>query len=182
MRTTAIIVALLLIVSMFTACGGGGPKAPKGVQQVYYPDWWRVQDDTEHVNTFGMATKVSQNMSYDAAYSDAMLQAAQYVEAYVKGMVKNYEEEAGVNDPQNLALTSKVVKVISEAKFSNALVNKQETITLENNRFQTFVRVAIPKDTINKNVVDNIRNEEALYNQFKASQSFKELEEELKNK
>ncbi len=179
MRTTAIIIALVLIVSLFTACGGGGPEAPKGVKKVYYPSWWDVQDSPDHVNAFGFATKVSESMSYQAAHSDAMLQAAQYVESYVKGMVKNYEEESGVTDPQVLALTSKVVKVVSEAKFSNALVTERETIVLEDGKFKTFVRVAIPKETINKNVVDNIRNEEALYNQFKASQAFKELEEEV---
>ncbi len=181
MRTIAKIAAIIMIVSLLAACGGGGPKEAKSVQKVYFPEWWRVQDSPEHVNTFGTAIKVSQTMSYDAAYSNAMNEAAQYVEAKVKGMVKNFEQESGVENPELLALSSKVVKVVSEAKFSNALVTKQETISLENGRFQTYVRVAIPQKTINKNLVDNIRNEEALYNEFKASQAFKELDAELGN-
>jgi len=112
----------------------------KGVKKLYYPDWWQKQDNAEYVQTYGMATKVSQNSSYDAAYANAMLQAAQYVETYVKGMVKNYEEEAGVNDPQVLALTSKVVKAVANAKCTNVMVTKQETIVNEENRYQTFVR------------------------------------------
>lgn len=171
-----IITLLVIAVFVFAACGkgnGGGPK------KVYYPDWWQEQNNAEYVQTYGMATKVSQNSSFDAAYANAMLAAAQYVETYVKGMVKNYEEEAGVNDPQVLALTSKVVKAVANAKFNNVMVTKQETIVTDNNRYQTFVRVSVPKEAVNKNLVNQIKNEEALYNQFKASQAFDELDSEV---
>jgi predicted small lipoprotein YifL len=177
MRAFKIIVLLLIVAFVITACGGKG--GPKGVKKLYYPDWWQKQDNAEYVQTYGMATKVSQNSSYDAAYANAMLQAAQYVETYVKGMVKNYEEEAGVNDPQVLALTSKVVKAVANAKFTNVMVTKQETIVNEDNRYQTFVRVSVPKEAVNKNLMNKIKNEEALYNQFKASQAFDELDKEI---
>ncbi|MBN2460548.1 MAG: hypothetical protein JXB60_02980 [Candidatus Cloacimonetes bacterium] len=165
-----------MVVLLLVACGKSGPG---GVKKLYYPEWWQEQNNPEYVNTYGMATKVSQTMSYDAAYANAMLQAAQYVEVYVKGMVKNYEEEAGVNDPQVLALTQKVVKAVADAKFENAMVTKQETIVSEDDRYQTFVRVSIPKEAVNKNMLNKIKNEEALYNQFKASQAFDELEKEV---
>ena len=171
MKKIKFLAFLMVVVLLLVACGKSGPG---GVKKVYYPDWWQEQKAQEYVNTYGMATKVSQTTSYDAAYANAMLQAAQYVEVYVKGMVKNYEEEAGVNDPQVLALTSKVVKAVSNAKFE-----KQETIVTEDNRYQTFVRVSIPREAVNKNMLNKIKNEEALYNQFKASQAFDELENEV---
>jgi hypothetical protein len=176
MKKVHFLVFIVVIVLVFSACGKSGPK---GMKKAYYPDWWQIQDNAEYVQTYGMATKVSQNTSFDAAHANAMLQAAQYVENYVQGMVKNYEEEAGVEDPQVLALTSKVVKEVSNAKFENALVSKQETLINEEGRFQTFVRVSIPKDAVNKNTLNKIKNEEALYNQFKASQAFDELEKEV---
>ena len=165
----------LLVIALFViaACGKGGGGGPK---KAYYPSWWQEQTSADYVQVYGMATKVSQTSSYDAAYSNAMLAAAQYVETYVQGMVKNYEEEAGVNDPQVLALTSKVVKAVANAKFSNVMVSKQETIVTDDNRYQTFVRVSVPKEAVNKNLINQIKNEEALYNQFKASQAFDELE------
>ncbi len=176
MKSLKLVVLIALLALLLFGCGGNGPK---GVKKLYYPDWWQVQDSDEYVHTFGMATKASQNISYDAAYANAMLQAAQYVEAYVKGMVKNFEQEAGVKNPQVLALTSKVVKVIADTKFTNAQVTKQETIITDDNRYKTFVRVSIPKDAINKKLANQIKNEEALYNEFKASQAFQELDKEL---
>jgi hypothetical protein len=178
MKKLTYIVLLLAILVILAGCGKSGHK---GMKRAYYPDWWQTQDNAEYVQTYGMATKVSQTTSYDAAHANAMLQAAQYVENYIKGMVKNYEEEAGVTDPQVLALTSKVVKEVSNAKFENALVTKQETIITEEGRYQTFIRVSVPKDAVNKNTLNKIKNEEALYNQFKASQAFDELEKEVEN-
>ncbi|MFC1887896.1 hypothetical protein ACFLYK_03705 [Candidatus Cloacimonadota bacterium] len=178
MKKITFFVLLLVVLTILSGCGKSGPK---GLKKAYYPDWWLIQDNAEYVQTYGMATKVSQTTSFDAAHANAMLQAAQYVENYVKGMVKNYEEEAGVTDPQVLALTSKVVKEVSNAKFENAMVTKQETIITEEGRYQTFVRVSIPKDAVNKNTLNKIKNEEALYNQFKASQAFDELEKEIGN-
>jgi len=102
MKVMKIVALMLVALFVITACGGGGE--PKGPKRVYYPDWWQEQTSPDYVQTYGMATKVSETTSYDAAYANAMLQAAQYVETYVKGMVKNYEEEAGVEDPQVLAL------------------------------------------------------------------------------
>ncbi|MDP8269259.1 MAG: hypothetical protein P9L97_11080 [Candidatus Tenebribacter davisii] len=178
MKLLKIMAVVIVVMLLVTACGKGGNK---GVKKLYYPEWWQDQGNAEYVQTYGMATKVSQNSSYDAAYANAMLQAAQYVETYVKGMVKNYEEEAGVNNPQVLALTSKVVKAVAKAKFTNVMVSKQETIITDDNRFQTFVRVSVPKEAVNKNLVNQIKNEEALYNQFKASQAFGELDKEMEN-
>lgn len=177
MKVSKIVVLMLIAVFFVTACGGGG--GPKGPKRVYYPEWWQEQNSPDYVQTYGMATKVSQNSAYDAAYANAMLAAAQYVETYVKGMVKNYEEEAGVENPQVLALTSKVVKAVADAKFSNVMVTKQETIITDENRYQTYVRVSVPKEAVNKNLVNQIKNEEALYNQFKASQAFQELDKEV---
>jgi hypothetical protein len=176
MKTFKIIAILMIGILLIAGCGKKDVKGPK---KVYQPEWFNLQNSPEYVQTYGKATKVNENSSFDAARANAMLQAAQYVETYVKGMVKNYEEEAGVENPQVLALTSKVVKEISNAKFTNVMVTKQETIILENERFQTFVRVSIPKETVNKNLMDKIKNEEALYNQFKASQAFDELEKEI---
>ena len=169
---------ILIIFSLllFSSCSSTNYA---GVKKLYYPEWWQNQGNAEYVQVYGMATKVSQNSSYDAAYANAMLQAAQYVETYVKGMVKNYEEEAGVDNPQVLALTSKVVRTVAKAKFTNVMVTKQEAIVTDENRFQTFVRVSVPKEAVNKNLMNKIRNEEALYNQFKVSYAFNELDKTI---
>jgi len=175
MKIMKIVLSLVVVGLLISACGGG----PKGPKRVWQPDWYDLQNDPEYVQTYGNAEKVSENAAYNAAYANAMLQAAQYVEAYVKGMVKSYNSESGVENPQVLASVEAVVKVVSNSKFASTMVTKRETIMTENNRYKTFVRVSIPKEAVNKNLVNQIKNEEALYNQFKSSQAFEELEGEV---
>lgn len=175
---------LLAVIVMIAACSSNkkAENKPQGKPQgeeVYRPAWWATQPETDFVCTYGQATKVSENASMTAARENALGEAAQYVEVLVNSMMKNYEEEAGVKDPQVLALTQNVVKAVSSAKFKGVLMGKVETRKVnepEGVRYKTWMQIKIPKDEINRNLADSIRNEEALYNQFKASQAFQELD------
>ncbi len=186
MRKLYIAIVIIVVLTMLLSLGCGGNKKikpPAGSREVYRPDWWNAQPNEAYVCTYGQATKVSETASMDAAKANALLEAAQYVEVVVKGMIKNYEEEAGVKDPQVLALSQKVVKAVSNARFSNVIPGKMETRIVEEQegqRYKTFIQLMIPRKEVNKNLASQIRNEEALYNQFKASQAFKELDEAIK--
>ncbi|MBW6515664.1 MAG: LPP20 family lipoprotein [Candidatus Cloacimonetes bacterium] len=175
MKFKNLIVLAVIGLLILTACSSGKSSKAK-LTQAFHPDWYDLQDNPEYVYTYGQAEKVSQNASEQAAYANAMQEAANYVEAHVQSLIKNYTEEAGVKDPQVLALTSSVARVISNAKFSGTQISKRESYIKEDGRYQTFIRVSIPKDEINRNLRNQIRNEEALYNQFKASQAFQELD------
>lgn len=175
------LVLLVLIALVSMGCSSNSPKPSNvgSVEHMYYPEWWDAQDSPEFVYTYGEAVKSTSSTAKDAAYSNAMLSAANYVESNVKGMIKNFEEEAGVENPQLLSLTSKVVKVIANAKFNMVRVSKSEMVRQKDGKIKAFVRVQIPQGQVNKNTVSAIKNEEALYNEFKASQRFQELEKEI---
>lgn len=178
MKFKSLLVLTIVCLIIFTACSSGKSSKAK-VTPVYTPEWYGLQGDPEFVYTYGQSEKVSHNASEQAAYANAMQEAAQYVEAHVQSMIKNYTEEAGVEDPQVLALTSSVTRVIANAKFSGTQISRRESVVNDNGRYQTYIRVSIPKDEINRTLRNQIRNEEALYNQFKASQAFQELDHVL---
>jgi len=183
MKISKCIVVLMLIaiaiLSIACSSNKGQTVEKSGYEVMYYPEWWDLQDNPEFLYTYGEGVKLTSSIAKDAAYANAMLQAANYVEVKVKGMIKNFEEESGVTNPQVLALTSKVVKVVSNAKFKGTTIDKSETIQQKDKRYKVFLRLKIPRSEIIKKTVDAIRNEEALYNQFKASQEFEELEKEI---
>jgi hypothetical protein len=173
-----------LVILFVMGCGQEANNKPAGAKKVYRPDWWNTQPNDAYICTYGQAEKVSETASMDAAKANALLEAAQFIETNVKGMIKNYEEEAGVKDPQVLALSQKVVKAVSNARFSNIMPGKTETIiinTPDGERYKTFMQLLVPKTEVNKNLKNQIRNEEALYNQFKASQAFQELDANTEN-
>jgi len=171
-----LILITILLIALF-GCSSNKNAVTGG--NVSYPKWWNTQTEKDYICTYGMATKSSQTMSMDAAKANAMAEAARYVETEVNAMLKNYEEEAGVNNPQVLALTQNVVENISHAKFGGVITGYIETYkdTVKGKTtYTTYIQMKIPKDEVNRNLIVNIKNEEALYNQFKASQAFQELE------
>lgn len=183
MKKVLFIIMVASLALVMFACGSNKKSSPKADGElVYRPSWWSSQPESDYVCTYGQGTNLSETSSMNTAKANALLEAAQYVESEVQGMIKSYEEEAGVYDPQVLALSSSVVKAVSNARFSGAITGKVETRKVEENggpRFKTWMQVKIPNAEIKKNLMMNIKNEEALYNQFKASQAFKELEMEL---
>ena len=180
MKILKLVSLLLIVVFIMSACAGKGSiQKPK---EVWYPEWWDIQVDPSYISVFGFGVKVTENSAYDAARANAMLEAAQYVETYVKGMVKNFEEEVGVENPSVHALTSKVVKSISKATFTGTVVGKRQVFEIQVDgmtRKKVYVRVDIPKEAVNKNALNQIKREEELYNMFKAAQGFDELEREV---
>lgn len=179
-KVTLIIVVAMVALFMAACDHNKKVESPKpDGDLVYRPTWWASQPDPAYVCTYGQGTKASETSSMNTAKANALLEAAQYVEVLVEGMIKVYEEEAGVNNPQLLALTESVIKAVSSARFSGTIPGTIETRIVQEQggaRYKTWTQVKIPKEQINKTLVNSIRNEEALYNQFKASQAFKELE------
>ncbi|HNQ44194.1 MAG TPA: hypothetical protein PKI59_07180 [Candidatus Cloacimonadota bacterium] len=176
-------IIMVLSLALFIAACGSNKKLPKPDGDVVYrPAWWGEQKYPDFVCTYGQATNAKETISIGTAKNNALFEAAQYVEAEVKGMMKTYEEEAGVENPQILALSSSVIKTVANVKFSGAIPDLIETRSYTEGGkkvYKTWIQMKIPKDAVNKTLIDNIRNEEALYNQFKASQAFMELDKEL---
>ncbi len=174
-----VLLAILLLVA-FSACGKNKTRVSQVEGEVInFPSWWNTQKDDAYVCTYGIGTNVKLTTSIDTAKNSALFEAAQYVETEVMGMLKTYEEEAGVFDPQLLALTQKVIKTVSNATFSGVLNGQMESRQVTEYggpRVTTYLQLKIPKTEVKKQLYNNIRNEEALYNQFKASMAFEELE------
>lgn len=181
MKLTKIMVIMLALSGLvFIACGGGSAKQPTGPKEVFSPDWYGVETENDtYLFCYGNGEKVSQNMSEQAAIANGMAEAANRVEAHVKSMTKNFMSESGVDNPEVVALTEQATKVVANQKFNGTTITNRKTYTMENGRYKTFVQVAIPKADVNKATVDRIKKEESLYNRFRASQSFEELDKEI---
>lgn len=170
------IMIISLIALVFGCASTGKPSSPK---KVWYPDWYGLQSEAgDYVYAYGEAQKANQSVAFESAKAAAFNEAAQYVENYVKAMTKDFLEEAGTENPQILQLTERTVKLVSKTKFSGVTVSKRETVE-EDGKFRAFVRLSIPGKEVKNALINNIKNEEALYNEFKASQAFNELDKEM---
>ena len=175
MKVYRVLIIVLVVSSLFlVACGGGGRvRAP---QEVFQPSWYGAVGNDEYIFTYGQAVRVSQQAAEASAYSVAMVEAANIIEAAVMAMISNFVSEAGYENPEVLQLTEVVARTVANQRFSGTHISERQTFVLDNGRFQHFVQVSVPRSEINRDMMSRIRNEEALYNRFRASQAFEELE------
>jgi hypothetical protein len=181
MKRIQFILLAIAVALLFSACGGGKEKLSNRVQ---YPEWYDIQDDPNYVHTFGMDEKVSEELAIDGAKTNAYYDAALYVNTKVEGMVKKFASESGTQNPEVNSFINKAVKLIAEAEFSGANISKREVYRMDTEngqRYKAYVRLSVPTKTVNKNLYNQISREEALYNEFKASQAFQELEKEMED-
>jgi hypothetical protein len=176
---------LILLISLFVlvslGCAGGSKTVEKKTTptgEVQYPEWWRTQPNPEYVYSYGTATRVTDSASRIAARADAMQQAAEYVKVAVQGMMKDFVQESGAENTEVLQVTSNVVRVVTDTELQGAQITKEKSEIVDG-RVKTYIQLAIPKSAVDKKLVNAIRSDEALYNQFKASQAFQELDEQV---
>ena len=172
---------LICLIAFIFGCSIFCPPCPSidSVIKLYYPPWYGKPSEVgDYVYSYGEAMKINNVIAFESAKTMAFNEAAQYVETYVKAMTKDFLREAGIKNPQVLQLTDRTIKLVSKTKFSGATVSARETIEY-GDKYRSFARLSIPGNEIKNTLLNSIKNEEALYNEFKATQSFNELDEEM---
>ena len=177
MKVSKIILILLILSALFlVACGGGSKKKPAGPVRAWEPDWYGMPGDATYVFAYGNATFQSRAAAETSARNQALAEAAMQVEVHVQTMTKDFISEAGINNPEVLSMVESVTKTVASQTFSGAFRSRHDVAVLPDGRHHAFVQWAIPKEQINRDFVDRVSREQALYTRFRASQAFEELE------
>lgn len=181
MKKVALLICILALGMLLASCGGGNKNqgSPQIVKE-YTPDWYGQAEDPTYLWAYGQSEKSTKTLAFDTAKARAMQDAGQFVKTKVEAMTKVFEEEVGAGDDSSVhALSSNVIRTLTRADFEGAYVSKQEIISKPNNKYEAFVQYSIPKESINKSTLDAIKNEKELYERFRASQAFQDLDEQL---
>jgi len=181
----------VLSFSLITACGGGGKAAVKDSSiEVIEDPFQDLTDLTSDIITggglaaVGQGTSERQDLAKKKAVTDAQGQLAEILEAKVNKMKKSFQEEIGTGSDTeiNEAFTD-VVKVLSKTTLRGAITKKTKFMKdKDTGLFTAAVVVAVEPNTINMSLFDEMqKSQPKLYERFRASQAYKELEDEMKN-
>lgn len=145
----------------------------------FYPKWYRnPSKDQNSVYLYGHAVKEGSVTSYESAKAMAYNDAAQYIENYLMSMTRDWIKETGTKDADLMQDTERVIKMVSKQKFSGGLVVKEDH-KFKKGKEWCFVRLELPSKEVKKQLVNHIRSEESLYNEWKSKQAYKDLEIEI---
>ncbi len=147
--------------------------------EVVYPAWY-VEKNTDEA-LYGVASEYSKDMQFsvDKAMLSAKRELASNFSSHTSSMMKDYAAEVGELNGEVLREIDRTTKlVVSQVN----LIGVQRTnfkIEREKDGFRTWVKLRYAVDDSNKLLLQEIRRNRILNHKIAASESFKELEQEV---
>jgi len=124
----------------------------------------------------GQARKQNPSLAKKVAAQRARDEVAAAVRIEVESLIKDFMQESGVGErAEALEFTQAVSKGVTDATLTGAII--KETYLAKDGTY--FVLVEYSLDQARRAAIESARQEEALWNEFKAEQGFEALEREL---
>lgn len=131
----------------------------------------------------GISTR--QDLAKEKARNEGLGKLAEILEQKIQRLTKAFVEEIGSgNNPQISETFSKVQKNVANAKLSGAIVKDSKlTKNSKTGQFMAGALVVIDPKTINTSILDELKKtDDKLYQQFRSTKGFEELEKEIQKK
>lgn len=174
-------VALLVTAATLATACKSAPKSTPETRAVVstIPDWFSkppLADD----KFFGVATSESRDMqlAVDKAVAASRAQIAQQLEVKFGGVAKRFQEETGAGNSELLDQFTQTYKLVSSQTLNGARAKEQKVIPGEGT-YRAYVLLEMPIGEANKALMAKLSSQQALYTRFRATQAFKEMNEEL---
>jgi hypothetical protein len=190
MRIEAKFLAIAAAVGLMAGCAGTGSKEMVDCTFPDAPDTaapgWVCDEPVEgvEVSAVGSATKSGAGHSFmkQMAATDARVQLAQQMRVHVKNMIKQYVETTGAADSETVdKVNTSVTKQITKETLIGSRVYKTKTSPTGT----LYVLVGLDKSNAIQVTQDALKtsmnNDQALWQQFKASKAQDELAAEIAN-
>jgi len=160
-------------------CSGGNSQRSGSTEQTTSsePDWWFMKEDPEnYFYGFGQAKKQNPSLGQKIAAQRAKQDISDQVKSSITSEVRDFMQESGLgetaqalefSEATSVSLSNNVLQGAASDKYHKA---KDGTV---------YIRVTYSKNKVDQAVLNSVKREEALYNEFKASQAFNRLEEKV---
>jgi hypothetical protein len=174
--------ALLFVAAGILAAGcGGGPSTMTSADTGDIPAWYaHVPTDSNYIYAVNTATSQDMQLAYDKATTAARAELGRQVEVKVSALQKRFEEETGVaQDAQLMQQFTQATKTVVSTTMSGTQV-KDKSYVKDGNIYRAYVLVEYPLGAANAALLQAIKQNELMYTRFRASQAYKDLDQEAK--
>ena len=190
MKRILIISTALLALFLMQACGGGTTKAedPSGPVAIADPFEGLNQMVEDIINDGGIAAlgeaqSAERSMAKTAAEVDGRGKLAAIFNAKVQRVQRKFEEEVGNADDSEINKAfSNVTKVLTSKVLEGSRNKKTMYYTEKRNNKNVYVAgvvMAVEPKVVNQSIMNEMKNNKKMYERFRASQAYKDLENEM---
>jgi len=164
------------IIFIFVGCSSSKPSNESNNNM---PDWYlNPPSSSEFYYGVGMAKKQNPSLAKKVAANRARSEISQSVNAKVSSLIKDFMQESGIGETaQALEFNESVSKSVSDNTLTNNTI--KEVFNADDGTI--YVLIEMPKKAVIEQSLNAAKKEQALFNEFKASQGFQELEKALSN-
>ncbi len=182
---------VLSFISLFILAGCGGqkevPKSSAGEYSVIDQPFTDLEEmSVEVIEAGGLAAvgegvSTRQDIAKDKARNEAIGKLAEILSQKINRMTKSFTEEVGSGtQPEINEMFTRVQKNVANATIQGAITKKTKMAqNNETKQYMAGVLVIVTPKTVNSSIFDEMRNtDKKLYERFRASQAFDELNKE----
>jgi len=166
--------SLAILALLFIGCSS---SPSTGNTNMNMPSWaMNVPTQQGYLYGVGSAQKQNPQLARTAAIGLARDEIARALELKVSSMFKNFMSESGVGEnAQALEFTESVTKQVASTTLNGAIVKEVEMTS--DGRMWALVELNL--SAVKEAALENAKKDQALFNEFKASRSFDELEKAI---
>ncbi len=178
MRSIISLVLLLVLVLCLMGCGGSKPLVETKASPI--PEWFSTTpQDPNFLYAARTATSSDLGLAIDKALTNARAEIARQYEVKVQGLTKSFQEEIGSSaDSEINQLFSQTIKTVVSTTLMGSRASKS-THVRDGNNYRAYVLVEYPIGAANQAFMNALKANQNMYTQFRASEAFKEMDEEV---
>ncbi len=169
-----------LVALVLVGCGGGASEPLQKTDTGDVPEWYAMPPtDPNYLHAVNTSTSKDMQTAVDKATQAARTEIGRQVEVKINGLQKRFTEETGIgDDAQLLDQFTQASKTIVSTSLSGSK-EKQKKIVKDGNNWRAYVLVEYPLGAAQEALREQIKKNEQLYTKFRASQTYKELDDEV---
>jgi len=167
---------LPFVAALFVMACGGSKESLQKVDTGDIPSWY-LNPPTDPAFAYATNTATSQDMqmAIDKAEQGCRQGLANQISAKVSALTKKFDEEVGGKDAQLLTSFTQASKTVSSVELTGAKP-KQREVKKDGSMFRAYV---LMEYNVAQSMMSQMKKEEELYTRFRATQTYKELQDEV---
>jgi len=166
---------------MYILSGCCGSKNASNLSDVNVPDWYlNPPKDANYVYSPATALSKDLQISVDKASTDARAEIGRIIELKLNNLQKNFNEEVGAAYKSDiLQQFTQATKIVVSTELNGSQIIKK-LVGKEGEGFRAYVLAEYPIGAALEAFNKQISKKQELYTRFRSSETFKELDDEVK--
>ena len=169
---------------MIFVVGCGGPKqvnlTPGAPKKIVTPEWF-ISPPKDGKFLYATVTETSRDMQMAISKSEAQARAelSRKMEAHGDALQKGFSQEIGDGgDSTILKDFNETYKIVSSQIMVGTSTVERELVS-QDGIYRAYVLMSLPLGKANKQLLEQIRSQNDLYTELRATQAYKDLENEV---